>query len=558
MNRTIASGIFTQPVNVLRGAGSSGVALLLWVVAGLIILCIVTGWIELALTIPLHYIFRNGNWMRISAPRSGGDKNYLEYIFKRPRYLMKCVFGIAFIIFGNLAGNALQFGIFMSVAINPMCQEKDGCLKQGHVVGWGVSVLTFCALINITTRKYAIGLNNFFAVVKVAFVVVLAFMGIIYGSTHGDTCRQISWQNHGDSGKLGDITMALFFAMYPYTGYEQPFYVLAEVSQPQRSFAKSTLIAMITALVLFPLVNVSYLCMTPYVGNDALPENIVISFFERISGGTGTESTGSIRGVALLLAFFIFGNLMAQTYTAARVKQEIAKEGILPWSLAFATGNDTLLSRLGPWSGPAGDKLQPQRYQHAVSNLDAHREQSPIAATALHWIFEILLVLAVGLSVEPSKAYRLLTYLYTFVIVGVLGLFTVGGLLYLKIDSIISGRRSRNWREKTEWRPWLDPLPAFIATAALAFMLTTAFVPPSDRDQDAVPNWIGPTVGWASIGLGVLWYLGLLFVQWAGRWKLETKRLPVVEIDEDGQAIQRAELVEHNHIPTEGGLRRRR
>ena len=25
-------------------------------------------------------------------PRSGGEKNYLEYIYRRPRYLMSCVY----------------------------------------------------------------------------------------------------------------------------------------------------------------------------------------------------------------------------------------------------------------------------------------------------------------------------------------------------------------------------------------------------------------------------------------------------------------------------------
>jgi amino acid permease len=78
MNRTIASGIFTQPVNVLYWAGSSGVAVVLWFFAGVIILCVVACWLELALTVPLHSIFKNGSWIRVSAPRSGGDKNYVR------------------------------------------------------------------------------------------------------------------------------------------------------------------------------------------------------------------------------------------------------------------------------------------------------------------------------------------------------------------------------------------------------------------------------------------------------------------------------------------------
>ncbi len=78
INRTIASGIFTQPVRVLQLAGSSGVALVIWIAAGIIILCVVESWIELALTIPIHYIFRDGGWQRVSSPRNGGDKNYVS------------------------------------------------------------------------------------------------------------------------------------------------------------------------------------------------------------------------------------------------------------------------------------------------------------------------------------------------------------------------------------------------------------------------------------------------------------------------------------------------
>ena len=63
--------------------GSPAVAVILWVVGGLIVFYIALSWLELGLAIPLHYVrpARAYFW----APRSGGDKNYLEYIYKRPR-----------------------------------------------------------------------------------------------------------------------------------------------------------------------------------------------------------------------------------------------------------------------------------------------------------------------------------------------------------------------------------------------------------------------------------------------------------------------------------------
>ncbi|RYP74152.1 hypothetical protein DL771_003210 [Monosporascus sp. 5C6A] len=521
---------------------------------------------ELALTIPIHYVFRDGSWERLSSPRNGGDKNYLEYIYKRPRELAKCIFGITFIILGNLAGNALQFGVFMQRVIDPTCSEDDNsCLNNGVIVAWGVGVLSLCALLNISTRKYTMGLNNLFAVTKLTFVAIITSLGIAYGTINGNQCRYITWapKVQTDSANLGDIALALFYAIYPYTGYEQPFYVLAEVSRPQQTFAKATMYAMASVLVLFPLANLSYLCVNPYTGNADLPENMVIAFIERISGALpGEHSPSAVRGVSFLLAFFIFGNLMAQTYTASRVKQEVAKEGILPWSLIFATGNDTLFSRIGSSSRSSADSSHPYREggcsTSAIRNLDGHHEQAPFAATALHWFFEVVLLLTVGLTAkEPSNAYGGLTYIYTFVIVGILGLFTVGGVLYLKIDSWTRGPRSRKWRLKSVWQPWLDPLPAVVATVSLAFLLFAAFLKPSEGKERGWPWWVGPTVGMGSAVLGIVWWGGLQFVQWAGRWELQTKRLPVVEIDEDGQAIQKAELVEHIMVPVEGKARRR-
>ena len=98
----------------------------------------------------------------------------------------------------------------------------------------------------------------------------------------------------------------------------------------------------------------------------------------------------------------------------------------------------------------------------------------------------------------------------------------------------------------------LDPLPAVLATAALAVLLFAAFASPSAKQPNSLPWWVGPTAGWLSGALGVLWWLGLRFIQWKGRWELHTSRVPLIEIDGEGNAIQRVELVEHKRIPVNG------
>jgi len=460
---------------------------------------------------------------------------------------MTCIFGVSFLIFGNLAGNALQFGIYMQAVINPQCQ--DNCLKRGPVIAWAISILTICAVINIATRKFSIWLNNIFAVMKVALVVVMTFLGIAFGTIHGDGCKKIAWEHKGEGGQIGDVVLALFYAMYPYTGYEQPYYVLAEVRRPKTLFANGVMYAMGTILVLYPLINTSYLCMNPYTGpqdeRNHHSTNAAIDFFWNLSninatgrGNTSEPDLRTVQGISAMLALFIFGNLIAQTYTASRVKQEIAKEGILPKSLFFAAGSDTLFAR---W------------FQ---SKYAGSGEQAPMAATALHWGFEVLLVLIVGLRMEPNEAYNFLTYIYTFVIVGILGFLTVAGLLYLKVDSWLSPapqypgerRRGRRWDEKREWWPWLDPLPCVVAVLALGFLLFGAFAKPSRTEDDGLSWWVKPVVGLCIPFLGVGWWLGLEVWQRKGGFRIVRRRVTYVDAVAGKDPVQTAELVIIKHV----------
>lgn len=43
-------------------------------------------------------------------PRNGGEKNYLEYIYRHPKFLVTCAFGAYASLLGWAAGNSLVFG----------------------------------------------------------------------------------------------------------------------------------------------------------------------------------------------------------------------------------------------------------------------------------------------------------------------------------------------------------------------------------------------------------------------------------------------------------------
>jgi hypothetical protein len=140
------------------------------------------------------------------------------------------------------------------------------------------------------------------------------------------------------------------------------------------------------------------------------------------------------------------------TFTAARIKQEIAKEGILPFSLIFATSHTPI-----SWWWSRG---RPQK------EAGDHLEQTPTATLGLHGITSIILIGATSM-LDPSTSYEVLLSLYAYAIHVLIGFFVAGGLLYLKF------RSSTNWSSCTNFSPWFDPLPAIVFWATRAFLLIT-------------------------------------------------------------------------------------
>lgn len=189
--------------------------------------------------------------------------------------------------------------------------------------------------------------------------------------------------------------------MYAFWGFEQPFYVLAEAKSPRRYFPRYTVLAFLTAVVLYLLVNISYLLVVdrsqvliPVDGS--LPTTSLAGLF--FNNLFGDEDNKGARAMAAVIAVSIFGNLWVMTFTAARIKQEIAKEGILPFSLIIATSYKTPYGLVKKWLSRG-------------ELPDEEIERAPTAAFALHWFTSVLLVVLVAPVTHVSHAYSYLVQL---------------------------------------------------------------------------------------------------------------------------------------------------
>lgn len=557
LNRTIGSGIFLSPHKVLAGTGCVGGALCAWVLGALISVCGLYVWLECGLSMPQRRV--RGEDKPRGVPRSGGEKNYLEFMFpnsnlRLPHIRTTCSFSIMFILMYNLSGNAISCALQVLSAAGHYDKASEEVPDRGVVIAVAIALLTFVVMLHAFSRNMGIWINNIFATAKVALLLTIVCLGIAKAAGRfggpGDVIRNNFTKDVWTTQRtdVSSWSNALMICMYAFSGYEQPFYVLAEVRSPRKHFPKYTVLAMLITGVLFLAVNISYLLVVdksevlPQTRNS-LPGNVDLAtlFFDTLWSENHKSAT---KAISVIMAISIFGNLWVMTFTAARVKQEIAKEGIIPFSLFFATSYRT---PYGLW----------QQWTSKQPKLDDEIEQAPTAAFGLHWLTSILQIAVTAAIVDPRKTYSTLVNLYSYTIIVVLSLWVSIGL------AITKTKRKEAWREGRRYQPWLSPVHVIVLGIANAFMVVAAFVPasygsPFHSSVTGIPWYLVPAIGVTSPFWGVIWYWGFLFYQ-----KYIKKRDLVVhreaywvpDAECEGEYVQLAEIISINwQIPQRGAV----
>ena len=224
-----------------------------------------------------------------------------------------------------------------------------------------------------------------------------------------------------------------------------------------------------------------------------------------------------------------------------KVKQEIAKEGVLPFSLFFATSTTTPYAYLKAKFFPS----------HIHPSEQYHPEQSPAAALLLHWIFSMILIGATSGN-TPSVAYTILVSLYSYAVVIIVGFFVTTGLLYLRLI-----HPDRAFWKKNVGFNFLGPTAPIIYSLTCAFLIVAAFLPPSITSpfhkSKTQPEWyIVPTVGLAVYVLGYVYYLVFAYVIPKLRKQVLVVEREAVIVKEKGEWVQAIELVYADWGPRSG------
>ncbi|EFQ31979.1 high-affinity methionine permease [Colletotrichum graminicola M1.001] len=528
INRMIGTGIFMSPKRVMEGTGSVGASLLLWFAGIIYCLCGTHVYIEYGMNVPRYII----DGVESSVPRSGGDLVYLQYVFRKPAYrkntilLSTCIFGISFIVLGNMAGNCIHFALRVLEAAG--FDEP----QNGPVRGIALAAATFSCSVHALSRRFGILLNNTLAMVKIMIMLLIVVAAIVVGAGGFPATENVIADNTSPKNSFRDASkeangyaQAFLAIIFTFSGFEQPNYVLGEISRPRKKFPIAMRAGVGVVVVLYLTVNICYLVVVPK--DEQAQYNVAQRFFQLTFGSLGSADAANngtgFRIFNALLAVSSMGNIIVMTYTAARVKQEIAKEGILPWPKFFAQNTDMSIGRLIRWFQKKGWFVSLHRVRWL--SPEHHTEKTPVGALVLHFVSCVILIFATY-GIQPTTAYTLLTSLSAYVINAFIGTFLGLGILILRFrgpprtvaedDASTNGRDSQplTWAEMTgkRFRPSLSIFCALVYMCGGLFPVITNWVPPGTLAATVKPWYLVPTVSWIIIGIGIAWFLGFVLV----------------------------------------------
>lgn len=107
----------------------------------------------------------------LQIPRSGGEKNYLERVYRKPKYLATSVFLSQMVLLGFSSGNSLAFGRYVLFASGS--DAPDGWEARAI----GVGCITFAVILHGTFPKWGMRLFDVLGVFKVVILLFIIFSG---------------------------------------------------------------------------------------------------------------------------------------------------------------------------------------------------------------------------------------------------------------------------------------------------------------------------------------------------------------------------------------------
>jgi amino acid transporter len=295
ISRVIGSGIFATPGSITKSVGSIGLSLLLWIVGAVLAAC------GLAISLEYGCMF----------PRSGGEKVYLEFTYRHPRFLASTLVAVQAVLLGFTASNCIVFGRYTIFALGFDSTE----FSQKALA---VTLLTIITVIHSVSLKTGIAIQNALGWLKILLIIFMVISGayvVIFRPDYTEDSTPgaaiFGWDElwKDTNWSWGIISTALFKVFYSYAGLSNVNNVLNEVRNPVKTLKSVGPTALLTVCFLYLLVNIAYFMVIPLDEIKNSGELVAALFFERVYGSEFGRTF-----LPLAIAISAAGNVMVVTF----------------------------------------------------------------------------------------------------------------------------------------------------------------------------------------------------------------------------------------------------
>ncbi|XP_044087977.1 large neutral amino acids transporter small subunit 2 isoform X1 [Neovison vison] len=303
----IGSGIFVSPKGVLENAGSVGLALIVWIVTGLITAVGALCYAELGVTIP----------------KSGGDYSYVKDIFGGLAGFLRLWIAVLVIYPTNQAVIALTFSNYVLQPLFPTCFPPESGLRLLAAI-----CLLLLTWVNCASVRWATRVQDIFTAGKLLALALIIIMGVV------QICKgEYFWLEPKNAFEnfqepdIGLIALAFLQGSFAYGGWNFLNYVTEELVDPYKNLPRAIFISIPLVTFVYVFANVAYVtAMSP---QELLASNAVaVTFGEKLLGVMAWIMPISV-------ALSTFGGVNGSLFTSSRLFFAGAREGHLPSVLAM-------------------------------------------------------------------------------------------------------------------------------------------------------------------------------------------------------------------------------